>query len=338
MYRIIRKAALIAVVGAGIWVTSSLFAAPGSSSGNPAAPSYKPEQEIVLKEQGKPDRKCLIISTKIEKGGVMRQKVKALDNGEILTLDVRPPQGQPVLALPPTVAVIPANPPAPAKLTANAAEAAQPLPPKPVSKSLWTRLFGPSTPSSCAPCQKGNPVPLIKPQPTTVKPNVTSTAPPPLAEPMRVAGLVPLPAPIAAPAIIPEPVVAELEPNKLTETIRPLGPLPKYGAIQQDNDDDRKIAHFKIALKGALRPSEREMAAEGLMESYQGKSPEIRTLLQLAAKEDPAATVRLTCLRCLYRQGINDEALIAALGTAKHDRDPRVREEAESLEKRSMKK
>ena len=145
----------------------------------------------------------------------------------------------------------------------------------------------------------------------------------------------------AGPAIssIPGPLVPQLSPQLIPETVRLSTPLPKYGEFPEENGDEREISEFKIALKAAIRPSEREIAAEHLIDSYQGNTPEIRALLLVSAQQDPAPTVRLTCLRCLSKQGIKDQALMTTLVAAQKDRDPRVREEANvCLERLALKK
>ncbi len=192
MFRIIRKGTLLAALATATCGGVYALAGPVSNNGKVSPDSYKPEQVIVLKEQGKPYRKCLITSTTKQKDGSLCYKVKALDNGEILTIFDRHPNdplavGPPsVVKNPPagpdgTISILPPDsttkfdqPPAPSmptNLTANAAVASQTPPPKPPSKGLWTRIFGPSatcskSSSSCTACQNGNPVPLIKPQPT----------------------------------------------------------------------------------------------------------------------------------------------------------------------------
>ena len=79
------------------------------------------------------------------------------------------------------------------------------------------------------------------------------------------------------------------------------------------------------------QPSSREVAAEGLISTPQGKSSEIRQMLLTSVKQDPAATVRSTCLRCLAKQGMQDEIFQAAMTSAQKDDDARVRNEAKAI-------
>jgi hypothetical protein len=54
-------------------------------------------------------------------------------------------------------------------------------------------------------------------------------------------------------------------------------------------------------LKDGISPSEREMAAMTLASSNANTMPEVVKAIMESAKNDPAATVRTCCVRCLYR-------------------------------------
>src|SRR5262249_2558495 len=106
------------------------------------------------------------------------------------------------------------------------------------------------------------------------------------------------------------------------------GNLPAAAPAMVPNAQDHLAT-----LKDALQPSERQTAAEALIEGATGRSPEVRTALLTAVQQDPAATVRAACLRCLAKQGIRDQVYRDALAAAQRDQDMRVREELRGLAK-----
>lgn len=84
-------------------------------------------------------------------------------------------------------------------------------------------------------------------------------------------------------------------------------------------------------LKEALQPSEREIAAVQLTDTSNARTPAVKGALMTAAKEDPAATVRAACLRCLVKIAPGESSVMRTLEFAKEDRDTRVRNEANEL-------
>lgn len=72
----------------GIIVGSSLCPAlVGKAEPAPATTrSYKSNQVVLIKENGKPDRRCLILSISPRPGGILMYQVRALDNGEIMSI------------------------------------------------------------------------------------------------------------------------------------------------------------------------------------------------------------------------------------------------------------
>ena len=82
-------------------------------------------------------------------------------------------------------------------------------------------------------------------------------------------------------------------------------------------------------LHDALYPSQREWAAERLA-AFDWKQNEaaVQALTQ-AVREDPAATVRATCLRTLARMKANTYPVVSVVLAAKNDTDTRVRVEAD---------
>src|SRR5262249_42710539 len=87
--------------------------------------------------------------------------------------------------------------------------------------------------------------------------------------------------------------------------------------------------HPIAVLREALFPAQREMAADALAASDWRREPQNVEALILAARNDPAASVRAACCRNLARMGANIEPVTATLPLLRNDVDPRVRTEAE---------
>jgi hypothetical protein len=88
-------------------------------------------------------------------------------------------------------------------------------------------------------------------------------------------------------------------------------------------------AQLMAVLKDNLFPTKREAAAEELANRDWHASPEIATALVKAAKEDPAATVRVECLHSLVHMKVNTGPAIDVCQALKNDNDLHVRQEAE---------
>jgi hypothetical protein len=83
-------------------------------------------------------------------------------------------------------------------------------------------------------------------------------------------------------------------------------------------------------LRDSLYPSQREQAVESLM--AQGGSqaqPQVVQGLLSAAKNDPAATVRASCVRAIAQLQLNTVPVVTLVQSLRNDPDPRVRREAE---------
>jgi hypothetical protein len=93
--------------------------------------------------------------------------------------------------------------------------------------------------------------------------------------------------------------------------------------------DPQAAQQLMQTLREALYPSQREWAAESLAGMDWRTHPQVFDALLMAAREDPAATVRTTCVRCLSGMGVNSQLLVMTLQSLKADSDPRVRSEVE---------
>src|SRR5207302_2036764 len=82
-------------------------------------------------------------------------------------------------------------------------------------------------------------------------------------------------------------------------------------------------------LRDALLPSQRETAAEKLGAlDWKANEDAVRALTQ-AAHDDPAGSVRATCIHTLAKMKVNTMPVVNAIQAAKKDGDVRVRNEAD---------
>lgn len=105
-------------------------------------------------------------------------------------------------------------------------------------------------------------------------------------------------------------------------------PMPQ-AAYGQPMCDPQMIHQLMQTLREGLYPSQREMAAEALAALDCRAFPQVFEVVLGAAKDDPAPTVRATCIRCLGNLNLPPTVLMMTLQTLKADADPRVRLEAE---------
>jgi hypothetical protein len=89
------------------------------------------------------------------------------------------------------------------------------------------------------------------------------------------------------------------------------------------------VAQMVQTLRDALYPTQREVAAETLATVDCRVYPQVFDSLLAAAKDDPAPTVRATCIRCLAGMNINPTVMSVTLQALRADADPRVRYEAD---------
>jgi hypothetical protein len=82
-------------------------------------------------------------------------------------------------------------------------------------------------------------------------------------------------------------------------------------------------------LRESIYPSQREMAAEGLMAYDWHEYPQALEVLMLTARDDAAPLVRATCVHCLARFNVRSERVRMTLESLRNDADPRVRQEVE---------
>ena len=89
------------------------------------------------------------------------------------------------------------------------------------------------------------------------------------------------------------------------------------------------IEQMMYMLRTSVHPSQREWAANNLATFDWRMQPQVVQALLMAARQDPAPTVRASCAYNLARLKVNGEPIRATLQQLKTDTDPRVRAEAE---------
>ena len=91
---------------------------------------------------------------------------------------------------------------------------------------------------------------------------------------------------------------------------------------------ERVAPRLLAVLRSSILPSEREMAADGLRRVDWKSESEVVPGLLAAAQADPAPMVRAASIRALGEMKANTLQVMQALGRAKDDADPRVRQQA----------
>jgi HEAT repeat protein len=108
----------------------------------------------------------------------------------------------------------------------------------------------------------------------------------------------------------------------------PMMQVPGRDTVQVAETPSASVPQLLAMLKDALYPSQREEAADRLAALGVKAHPAILDNLLAAAKEDPAATVRASCVRSLARLNVDRPDVIAAIQALKSDKDEHVRQEA----------
>jgi len=102
-------------------------------------------------------------------------------------------------------------------------------------------------------------------------------------------------------------------------------PRPPSNVVAAGFNSSRVVS----TLRESLYPAERESAVIALgYQDLRAQPDAVQTLL-VAARHDPAGTVRAACVRCLARQQLYNEQIVNTFNELKNDQDPRVRLEVE---------
>ena len=307
-------------------VTLTTLASVAVESRADVTVASRPKQQIVLKIEGKPDRRCTVVSFTPQADGALLYRLKALDNGEEFVVEDRPntKAAKPTKESD-TQAQVPTGDPllggheSPSKTLVNQPTKMpkEPVPLQQVPAHTQAPVLAKQTPTL-----PPEPAPLNHPAVRAPETLVSTLPTPPTTDPVALnAGLkIPTSPPSGA-----DPVpVGYAIPTNPSATRTPFA-------------GDARLLELRNELHNALRPSHREHAAEELAELSGSESPEVRTLLINAVVEDPSPTVRATCLRCLHKIGVRDRVYTSLLVLAERDPDERVRGEVarlKALEKR----
>jgi hypothetical protein len=108
---------------------------------------------------------------------------------------------------------------------------------------------------------------------------------------------------------------------------RGYGPAP-YGRPIAQAGPALSPPQLLATLRDSLLPSQREWAADQLAGVDWRANPQAVDALVTAAHSDPAATVRVGCVRALAKMKANAGPVVAAVEGLRRDADPRVRQEA----------
>jgi hypothetical protein len=341
-------------------------ATPAALAATPAPAAS--EKMIVLREEGKPERKCIIQKTWKRPDGSLAHQVRILDTGEVVTImDGQPgpdelvgtPSGAPQQQRSWLGRVFHREKTPPATVDGLPADAV-------MTSQPTVMVSGPTAPASKAPvvisgpppAGAGSPDPLMSPdlggvrvrevkdpsapksggvfgwfrkgdKATAVQP-VTATVPAPAPTPVPAA---PVKAGVETQSRAGHAVaVEELTSPVLTpapQAVQPVVLLAAQPPVTKAPEGQADRELLKT-LQEALGPSQRERAAVLLVSGPGRSQPEVTAALIRAAQSDPAPSVRTCCIHCLSLElHCCDAAFAAALTALKADADPDVRRSAE---------
>jgi hypothetical protein len=124
-----------------------------------------------------------------------------------------------------------------------------------------------------------------------------------------------------------------LAPRTMTPQFKPKVTPPK------GDDNVSPVQAMLNQLSDAIPPKEREEAAMVLAVSEARTMPEVVKALMGSARHDPAASVRTTCVRCLYKLSTEAPDVVPVLADCRNDSDREVSATAakamEEIDKRS---
>jgi hypothetical protein len=128
----------------------------------------------------------------------------------------------------------------------------------------------------------------------------------------------------------PMPNMMGMAPRGPRMAVNPLMAVPPSALQTAAPAAPPSVPQIMATLKESPLPSQREVAAEQLSELNWRTQPQVVDGLTKAAREDPAATVRAACVRALAHMKVNTIDVATVVQELKNDRDPRVRQEADS--------
>jgi hypothetical protein len=106
-------------------------------------------------------------------------------------------------------------------------------------------------------------------------------------------------------------------------------PAPTLGTPVADPAASAELTQLLQVLRESPYPAQREWAANSLATYDWRGHPELVQSLLIAAKQDPAATVRAASVYSLGRLNAASEPVVSTLRSLRNDSDARVRQEVE---------
>ncbi len=377
------------VIGIQNHINAASPKSTASSSVNATTNAKTPAKAfIIIKQKGKPDRKCMVISSHLRPNGDTELHVRAIDNGEMMIV-VSPKKGNQSKTANNSIA------------NNNSSNNKQSIPlstPKPGDLPPIGKVVNNSK-NSTTPSSNGGATSSISSSATSSSSNLANTSNSNKSS-TKSAGLFSrwssskstkstsnsttvvssYPAKTSPSNKIETPTLTANPSNSTPgqavvssqkTTINPVMPgngnmmmfsnsnysttpaaMPSFPPLSPGNmnfvmpvhsitvvDEDHFVAEnaakeqLLTTLSKAIRPSVREESAEELARRKDGKSEYVRNALLKAIQEDPAPSVRATCLRSLASLGIRDSIFQTALVSAQGDKDSTVRDEAKGIAK-----
>jgi hypothetical protein len=186
--------------------------------------------------------------------------------------------------------------------------------------------------------------PMMGPPPGMMMPPMGMVAMrPPMAGPVAQAGYLPpygMPMPGMMPGMMPgyQPMPpgfpGMMPPAGMAAPMPPQMPVmppqmpvmpPQLPMMPQAAADMQNNAQLMLTMKDSVYPSYREWAAEALASGNNCQNAQVVDALIATAKDDPAASVRSACVRCLVKMKVSTPSAVATMHGLKGDPDPRVR-------------
>ena len=293
---------------------------------------YQVDQHIILKSP-KGERRCVIVSVTPKHDGTIEYRMKTIDTGEVMTILDRSGAGiarrAPASDESPKVSVssdpllasslrqLAPRTETPADLPATRSDNLASVP-KPVQKRTDPMPVAPIVKQQRPERSVVEPASLVAGRAQVGSDTPVYSDPTPIQQVRHT---------VSAPTSDPAPIGFAIPPSRF----RPVTVAPAITSkpAVRNFDREEQVVDLSEKLKNALQPSVRESAAEKLAVAAGADSSAVRTLLLETAVNDPAATVRATCVRCLVRMGVRDFPFQAMLSAARQDADVRVRLEAD---------
>jgi hypothetical protein len=198
------------------------------------------------------------------------------------------------------------------------------------AQSAWRNAFSPRPSDKADQPTPGSPMPIAQ---YPMAPSMMASPPAYAMERYPYPGMMPAAAPAAVrpttlPASYTSPTVAAApaEPVYANPAMdRPGMPV----ALPTRTVNAEAVQKMTGILKNSLYPSQREWSAEYLASLDWHTHEQVLPALLTAAREDPAATVRLSCVRCLARMNVNADLMRGTLEALHSDPDAGVRTAAD---------